>query len=197
MKPQTFLFIGRSGCGKGTQAALLEKLLEHREPKMSIVHLETGKLFREFIKGATYTQEISKNILESGKLQPQFLTVALWSNFFVMNVRKECHLIIDGTPRRKDEASVLHTAFEFYDRVKPNIILLNVSRGWSEERMLERQRADDTKRDIELRLNWFETEVVPTIDYYKNNPFYAFHDINGEQPVESIHADIKKALGFG
>jgi len=196
MTPQTFVFIGRSGCGKGTQAALLEEILSKKDTKLPIVHLETGKLFREFIKGATHTQEISKQILENGGLQPEFLTINLWADFLVMNMRKECHLILDGTPRRRDEAAVLHTAFEFYLRTNPHIIFINVSRGWSESRMMERKRKDDTKRDIELRLNWFDDEVAPAIDYYRNNSFYSFHEINGERSVSEIHADIVKMLNL-
>lgn len=196
MNPQTFLFIGRSGCGKGTQAALLENLLADRDAKYPIVHLETGKLFREFIKGATHTQEVSKAILEDGALQPEFLTVYLWADFMVRNMRKECHLIVDGTPRRRDEASVLHTAFEFYARINPQIIFINVSRGWSEERMLERKRQDDNKRDIEARLNWFDTEVMPTIDFYRHNSFYDFHEVDGEKSIEAVHADIVKKLNL-
>lgn len=196
MNQKTIIFIGRSGCGKGTQAVLLEQLLEKNDPKLPIVHLETGKLFRDFIKGATHTQEVSKTILESGGLQPEFLTVHLWADFLVMNMRKDCHLIIDGTPRRRDEAAVLHTAFEFYLRNKPEIVYLNVSRGWSETRMLERKRKDDTKQDIQLRLDWFDAEVVPAIDYYRDNPFYVFHDVNGERTIEEIHEDLVRRLNL-
>ncbi len=196
MTPKTFIFIGRSGCGKGTQAALLEDALSKQEHKLPIAHLETGKLFRDFIKGATHTQEVSKGILEAGGLQPEFLTVFLWSQFLVMNMRKDCHLIIDGTPRRRDEAAVLHTAFEFYLRTNPHIIVLNVSREWSESRMMERKRKDDTVRDIELRLNWFDAEVAPAIEYYRNNSFYSFHEINGERSVEEIHKEIVKTVGL-
>ncbi len=197
MQPQTFIFIGRSGCGKGTQAQLLEKILREKNADMPVVHLETGKLFREFIKGNTYTQELSRVIYEAGGLQPEFLTVHLWSDFFVENMNEKHHLIIDGTPRKLHEAKVLHSSFEFYRREKPQIILLNVSRKWSEDRMLARKRVDDNKMDIEARLNWFDTEVTPAIDFYRGNSFYDFHDIDGERSIEEIHTDIVKKLGLG
>ena len=93
MTPKTFIFIGRSGCGKGTQAELLQKILEQKFREMSMLHLETGKLFREFINGKTYTQELSHFIYEAGGLQPEFLTVHLWSDFFVGNMKKDLLLI--------------------------------------------------------------------------------------------------------
>ncbi len=197
MHPSTIVFIGRSGCGKGTQANLIEEFLKKQDSDLSVVHLETGKLFREFVEGATYSQEKSKNLYKSGSLQPEFLTVHLWGDFLIRNMRKDSHLIIDGTPRRQDEASVLHTAFEFYERQKPHIFFINVSREWSETRMIERKRTDDTKQDIELRLNWFDKEVVPAIEYYKHNPFYNFHEINGERTIEEIHEDIVKIVTSG
>ncbi|MBU6426769.1 nucleoside monophosphate kinase [Patescibacteria group bacterium] len=194
MKPQTFIFIGRSGCGKGTQAALLDKALKKQTPKMPIVHLETGKLFRDFIQGKNYTHELSKKIYENGGLQPEFLTVHLWSDFFAENMKVDANLIIDGTPRKLAEARILHTAFEFYGRGRPKVILLNVSRKWSEDRMLERHRADDNKRDIKARLDWFDTEVAPTVEFFRNNSFYEFFDIDGERAIEAIHSDIVKTL---
>jgi len=196
MTEKTFIFIGRSGCGKGTQAELLQKVLAEKSPEIQILHLETGKLFREFITGKTHTQELSRFIYDAGGLQPEFLTVHLWSDFFVANMKKNLHLIIDGTPRKLHEASVLHSAFEFYQREKPQIIFLNVSRKWSEARMLARKRMDDNKQDIEARLDWFDADVVPAIDFYRNNAFYDFHDVDGERAIEEIHADIVKRVGL-
>ncbi len=196
MIPQTYIFIGRSGCGKGTQAALLQKILETDHGDMPIVHVETGKIFREFIKGTTYTHEIAKKIYNEGGLQPEFLAVNLWSNFFIENMVDNCNLIIDGTPRKFEEAYILDSTFRFYSRHKPHIIFVNVSRKWSEERMTERKRKDDTKHDIKARLDWFETEVMRVVDYYKSNPDYAFHDVNGERAIEEIHDDIVKMTGL-
>jgi adenylate kinase len=196
MLPKTFILIGRSGCGKGTQAELLEKFLKEKSPNIPIIHLETGKLFREFIKGKKYTHEMSRIIYENGGLQPEFLTVHLWSDFFVDNMKEGVHLIIDGTPRKLHEARILHTAFEFYKREKPQIIYLNVSRKWSEEKLLARKRVDDNKRDIKARLDWFDTEVAPTIDFYRNDSFYDFHDVDGERTIGEIYEDIVKRVGL-
>lgn len=194
---RVFVFIGRSGCGKGTQASGLEAGLRRAEPEKSIIHLETGKLFRQFIQGQNYTNEISNRIYKDGGLQPEFLTVHLWSDFFVSEMKKDANIIIDGTPRRLNEAVVLDTAFRFYGIDKPDIIYLNVSREWSRERMMERNRVDDNKHDIESRLDWFDTEVMPAIDYYRENAAYRFHDIDGQRTIEAIGVDIAKIADIG
>lgn len=190
MFPQTFIFIGRSGCGKGTQAKLLEVFLRVQNPPRDIIHLETGKLFREFIKGETYTHRKSKKIYVEGGLQPEFLTIDLWATFFINSMKENAHIIIDGTPRKYHEAQVLDSAFKFYNRQKPYLIFINVSREWANERLEARGRIDDNSRDIKARLDWFESDVVGAINFYKNNQEYHFLDINGERPVETVHANI-------
>lgn len=196
MSPKTFIFIGRSGCGKGTQAALLEAYIKEKQPKIAVIHLETGLLFREFIKSSSATAKLSTENYLSGGLQPEFLTVHLWSNFFVKNYKGGENMIIDGTPRKLQEAYILDSAFKFYKREKPTVIYLNVSRKWSEEKLLARKRQDDTKADIKSRLDWFDVDVVPTIDFYIKNKDYTVLNIDAERPVEKIHEDIVKSCGI-
>lgn len=196
MTPLTIIFTGRSGCGKGTQAELLDQFLKENTPEIPVIHLETGKLFREFIQGENYTHELSKKIYEHGGLQPEFLTIHLWSDFFVTNMQKNSHLIIDGTPRKLNESETIDSALRFYGRDKVNVVEINVSRQVSEERMLERKRSDDNKRDIEARLDWYDKEVVPAVDFFKNKSLYDFHEIDGERSIDDIHSDIVKTLGL-
>ncbi len=53
-------------------------------------------------------------------------------------------------------------------------------------------RADDTIEGIKKRLEWFETEVRPTINYYKKRG--ELIKINGEQPIEKIFKDILEKI---
>lgn len=55
MTPQTFIFFGPSGSGKGTQARLLIEYLEKKDPERKTVYIETGRRFRDFITEASYT----------------------------------------------------------------------------------------------------------------------------------------------
>lgn len=195
MSPKTFIFIGRSGSGKGTQAKLLEAYLRKEDPAREIVHLETGNLFRDFFKtNDSYTHEKSGKIYGEGGLQPDFLSIDLWSTFFIQKMKPDVHLIIDGTPRKFHEAQVLDSAFKFYERAKPNLVFINVSRQWADDRLMSRGRSDDNKRDIKARLDWFETDVVKAINFYKTNPDYNFLDINGERGVEEVQESIMQKI---
>jgi|SRR3989344_184815 len=194
MKHETFIFIGRSGCGKGTQAKLLEKYITNKDSSITFFHLESGQRFRDFIREKGYTNDLAQEINKEGRRQPDFLAVWMWSHLFIENLKGNEHVLIDGTPRSLPEAQVLHTAFQFYKREKPFVINLEVSREWSERHLLARGRTDDVKDDIKNRLDWFEKDVVPAVHYYEANPDYRFVKIDGEQPIEKVHEDLVAAI---
>ena len=166
MDLQTFIFIGRSGCGKGTQAILLREHFKKQNPGADIFYLETGAEFREFINSKNYSSELSARIYLSGDRQPDFLAIFIWSQVLIKNLKGGEHLIIDGTPRSAHEAEILHTALSFYERKNPVVIYLNISVEAAEERLRARKRIDDKDdKKNDKRLNWFETDVSPAIDF--------------------------------
>ena len=88
-------------------------------------------------------------------------------------------------------------ALAFYKREKPTVIYINVSTKWSDDRLLARGRHDDSSLSkINKRLKWFDDKVVPAIEYMKKNPFYNFIEVNGEQSIEKVHADIIAAYDY-
>jgi len=194
MQERTFIFIGASGSGKGTQVALLKEELKRRDPEKPIFYLQTGQLFREFVKGDTYAAKVAREALERGELLPGFVAMWMWSDIFLNNLRGGEHLIIDGSPRRVDEVQHLDIAMKFFKRPQPTVIYIKVSREWSTSHMLERAekegRKDDTKESIVKRLNWFDREVVPAINIYRRDRDYDFFEIDGERPIEEVHKDI-------
>lgn len=196
MKPQAFIFIGRSGCGKGTQVELLMKVLNKNNPKIDILCIQTGAEFREFIKGDTVTQKKSSEIYAQGGLQPEFLTVNMWVRPLVDKYNGNEHLIFDGTPRKFHEAGVLDSVFGFYNLPKPWIINIEISNEEALKRLLLRKRMDDNEEEIKKRLAWYESNVVPTIDFYRNNQNYNFIQVNGSRSVEEIHSDIVQMIGL-
>lgn len=200
MEPATFIFIGASGSGKGTQVERLKKELSARDPEHPIFYLQTGGHFREFVKGNTHAAHIARTAQERGELLPGFLAMWLWSDIFVKNLTGKEHLIIDGSPRTVDEAEHLDVALKFFERAMPTVIYIKVSKEWSREHMLERAhkegRADDTNEGITRRLTWFEREVLPTVEHYRRDRDYRFIEIDGERSIEAVGADITREV-FG
>ncbi len=190
MIPQTFVFIGRSGCGKGTQSELLQKVVREKNPESEIFYIEAGENFRKFIKGEKHSNKLAFEVYKKGELQPSFLSVWVWSNILIENFKGTEHLFFDGITRSLPEAMAFTTAMEFYGR-KVNVVYLNVGRQWSEERLLARGRADDVSvEEIRKRLDWFDRESIPAIEYFKTNKNYNLLEINGEQTIEQVHNEI-------
>ncbi len=194
MAPMTFVFIGRSGCGKGTQSKLLMDGLKAEAPEHPIFYLQSGEAFRELVKTESQTARLAKTIYDAGGLQPEFLAVWVWADLFMKNITGNEHIIMDGQARKLREAEILESALKFYGRTEPQVIYLKVSREWATARLLERKRPDDTVEDIKKRMDWFEADVLPAIDFFKNHPYYKVHEINSEQEIGKVHEDIMQAL---
>jgi adenylate kinase len=197
MQSQTFLFFGPSGSGKGTQAKLLINYLNEKNPGRNILYLETGERHREFAKSNSLTARKTKEVIENGGLMPEFIPVWLWTQFFVDNIKSgDEHIILDGVSRRPHEALIIDSALHFYDRKNPIILSINVSPHWVVERLVERGRVDDKEKEIIRRIEWYEKNVVPAMEHFKNNPYYKFIEINAEQSIEEVHRKILEKIGL-
>jgi adenylate kinase len=195
-KPYTILFFGSSGSGKGTQANLLSNALGDVGGE-EVLHIETGALFRDFIgKNRSYTSKFTAETLKGGGLLPVFMPVWIWTNYFVEHYTGREHLILDGLARRFYEAPVLDSALRFYKRGDVHVLYLKTSYEWSHERLLGRQREDDSPEQIKYRLDWFYENTIPAVNYFKNHASYTFHEIDGERPVEVVQADIRSVIGL-
>lgn len=166
------------------------------QDKRPIQYIEPGSKFREFITQQNYTSRLAKHVADEGGLQPGFLTVHIWSHIFIEKLTGDEHIVMDGMPRRKIEAEILLGALRFYARPSIQVIHVNVSRKWAEDRLLARGRADDARDDVARRLDWFDADVLPTIDYLKDQSDVDFFDINGEQTIEEVHSEIRSKLSL-
>ncbi|MFA6254007.1 MAG: nucleoside monophosphate kinase [Candidatus Paceibacterota bacterium] len=193
----TYVFIGRSGCGKGTQ---VEKLAEHLtqkgviSPEHAWLRIETGARFREFAARDNYSAKMLKASMERGERLPDNFAIWTWTDFLIEKFTGSEHLFFDGCPRSLLEAQALDFLLKFYSREKPVIVYLDVSREESKRRMLERGRVDDGSADIDRRLDWFDRDVLPAVEFYRNNLKYKFVEVDGEQSREKIHEDLVAML---
>jgi adenylate kinase len=193
--PKAFIFIGRSGCGKGTQVELFKEELKKRS-SAEILHVETGAFFREFLKSNGYTQDLTREVVDNGGLMPAGMAINLWINYLIRNFTGKENLLFDGCPRKLPEAELLDGMLKFYKIPDYTVIYINASREWCTERLLARGRKDDTKEGIDSRMTWFETDVVPCINFFKSDKDCKVFDINGEQTIEEVHQEIRRAV-FG
>jgi adenylate kinase len=217
MKPLSFALIGRSGCGKGTQADLLMKHFGN------LFSVSTGNLLREMAKLDTLVGKKAKEILGNGELIPDFMIIGLWMREICVNLKDEQGVLFDGAFRRLIEAQQADEIFNFLGRSDTFYpILIDISRDEAFDRLTKRRickncgklipfvgefknlekcdncggelmaRLDDTPEAIKNRLDFFDLEVTEVLDYYrKDNRLIT---INGEQPIEKVFEDILKAV---
>lgn len=195
--PQTVIFIGPQGSGKGTQIERLSRVFKERDAERNVVDIQTGRRFRALAeKKEGYTEQKMHETLNTGILQPLFLSVVLWGDAFHQHVDSECHLLIDGFPRTVDEARVLESALNFYERKNVTIINLDTPEDVVRARMESRARKDDTKEAIEARLAWYREEIIPVLDYYRVRPETHVYDIDGTKTIDEVHSTILTNLGI-
>lgn len=191
-KPMTFIFFGRSGCGKGTQAQLLIDLLKADERE--VLYIETGKEFRSFAQQENLTARLTKSVIEGGQFMPAFMPIWIWVNQLVEKFNGSQDLVLDGMARRITEAPILDSALKFYDRHDVCVIHIDVSKQWSIDRLMARGRNDDKPAEIEKRLTAYDMEVGQVLEYFNDRKGYHYIKVNGEQTIEKVHTDILDAV---
>ena len=189
-EPLVFILIGRSGCGKGTQAKLLIKYLQDNNLGETL-YIYTGDKLRAFVeKEKTLSARYGKSKMKAGDILPSFLAIWFWSGSLIEGVNENNNVIMDGSPRTLLEAMMVDDAMEFYGRSRVASIFLETSEEWSTKRLLEGGRGDDSLQSIKERLEFFEKDVMPVIDYYSGKSRHKLTRINGEQSVEEVHKEI-------
>lgn len=216
-QPLSFALIGRSGCGKGTQADLLRKHFGN------LLYISTGDFCRALAKMDTSAGKTAKNILYKGELIPDFMIIGLWMRELCVSLKDDQGVLFDGAFRRKIEAEQADGFFKFLNR-EGNFfpILLDISRQEAFDRLTKRRickdcgkiipwvgefkklvkcdkcqgellnRADDNPEAIKNRLDYFDNEVVEVLEYFKKDG--RLITVNGEQPIGNVFKDILKAV---
>lgn len=191
-----YIFYGKAGSGKGTQAQLLKTHLE--SVGRSVVYIETGGLFRDFVAtNNSFSAQRTKSVIDSGQLMPAFFPIYLWSQAMIQNYDGTQDLILDGVTRRIEEAPILESALEFFQIEKKLVVTIHISDEVAQERLAMRPggRADDSDPiKVQKRLDWYTENVVPVLDYYRRGDGITVHEINGEGTIEQVFERLKQVL---
>ncbi len=195
MLPYTVIFIGPQGSGKGTQIEKLKTVLEKDDERRRVVDIQTGRRFRSLAaKQETFAEDKVAETLDTGILQPDFLSAVLWGQAMVDQLDPKSHLLIDGFPRTVAQIPDLEDAFHFFERGKVDVINLVTPEEVVRTRMQSRARADDTIQSIEERLRWYREDTIPVVNFYRSRPNTVVHDIDGTKDIEGVHVEILSAL---
>ncbi len=196
MQPQTFIFFGIAGSGKGTQVKLLTDFLKNKDGKET-VYAGTGDGIRRLASSDSYIGKLIKDTMARGELIPDFLANAIFTDILNSSLAPEKHLIVDGYPRTVAQSALFEEMMAFFGREQVKIIYIEIGQSESERRNLLRGRHDDKKESLAKRFEEDMNKVIPAMNYFKDKKNYTIHNINGEQSIEDVHADIISKLGYG
>lgn len=198
MNSFTVLLLGRSGSGKGTQAQLLKEFLEKRDGPESVLYIYTGQELRKLGEQDFLISDfLKRKSLLAGEKAPDFLAVYSWVKVLLEKARPNLHLIFDGSPRTLIEAKIMDECFDFLERDFVYPVLIDVSRQEAFLRLKDRGRSDDNEEAINRRLDFYDRDVLPAVEYYQKESRNKLKIVNGNtHDINKIHQDMLKAIGL-
>lgn len=178
--PKAVIFIGPQGSGKGTQAKILSE-------KINGILIGTGNIFREIATEDSEFGRYIKDVTEQGLLVGDSdVQKAIEQKVTLLG--SDHTLIFDGIPRNLSQAQFLAHLLEPAQKEDIITVHLSILREETLKRLMLRKRTDDTSEAIAKRLDLYETETLPVLDFLKDRS--DFHEINGEQSIEAVASDI-------
>ena len=178
------ILIGPPGAGKGTQC---QKLAE----SLKIPHLSTGEMLRAAVREGTPSGRQAAQYMELGQLVPDPIIVGMVSaRLHAPDCREGC--LLDGFPRTLPQAETLDDLLERRAISVDGVIELAVPRDELVRRMLARKRADDDPEIFARRIESFEEQTAPLLDYYGRQGKLA--SIDGLGTADEIFARVQQAV---
>jgi adenylate kinase len=187
MAPRLVLF-GRQGAGKGTQAAYLED-------RYGAVHVSTGDMLRDAVEKGTEFGRKAKEYMDAGDLLPDDIILGVVDELLNRADAKERGFILDGFPRNVAQAEALWDVLG--EHGIDLAVDLDVPLDVVKKRMLGRGRDDDNAEAIARRLELYEEQTVPAIDWFDDHGVLVRVDGQGtpDEVAERLIAAIDQARG--
>lgn len=204
------ILLGAPGAGKGTQA---QKLVE----KYSIPQVSTGDLLRAAVKEGTELGKQANEYMTAGKLVPDEVVIGLIEER-LKNDDTSNGFILDGFPRTVPQADKLGeiTGIDSVVNIDVDTSIL-VDRLTGRRTCKEcnnmfhmvfnppkaegvcdtcggelYQRADDNEETVKSRLDTYNDNTAPLIDYYRDKGL--LKDVEGQGAIDDIFQNILGVL---
>lgn len=202
---------GPPGAGKGTQA---KELIS----KYNIPQISTGDILREAIKNGTKLGLEAKTYMDKGNLVPDVVVNGLVKERLNQEDCKK-GFILDGYPRTVDQAIKLDEILADLGKKIEKVLALDVPNEDIIERITGRrtskktgkiyhikfnppvdekeedlvQREDDTEAVVKKRLENYEKQTAPVLEYYKKQGKVQI--IDGTKAPLDITKELIRILG--
>ena len=184
---RTIFFVGKPGCGNGTQAKLLA---DHTGWPI----FGSGKLFRDLEHEDTPVGRKLKKENDAGLLSPHWFAMYLYLKS-LFSIPAGQSAIFDGFNRKIPEAELIISSLGWLER-SFSIVYVQVSDEVVRERLLGRSKTSGRQDDhaIDERMKEYYEHTAPAIELFRDAG--ALIEVDGEQAPEKIAADVRAALAL-
>ena len=203
------ILLGAPGAGKGTQAVRLAE-------KYNIPHISTGDIFRSNIKGQTPIGIVAKSYIDKGQLVPDEVTIQIVKERLEKEDCKNGYLL-DGFPRTVSQAEALDSFSKVEAVVNVDVPLNKLLKRITGRRVCAKcgesfhvdylngktdcakcgaeliQRADDNEETVSARLDVYQKQTAPLIEYYAGKGVLL--TVDGDGDIEKVFNSICEKLG--
>ena len=157
------VLLGAPGTGKGTQAA---RLKEH----LQVPHISTGDLLRAEVAAGSPLGLQAREVMARGDLVSDEILLGMLKDRFSREDTKD-GFILDGYPRNLAQAAALDALLAELGQKFDAAVQLVVDYEKIIERLAGRAqaegRADDTPDSVRHRLNVYDQQTSPVIEFYR------------------------------
>jgi len=189
---KNIVLFGPPGAGKGTQSA-------HIVQNFGLIHLSTGDIFRDNIKGGTDLGNLAKGFMDRGELVPDEVTIQMLESEASKRAGKG--YIFDGFPRTPAQAVALDSFLASKGQQIDAMIALEVPEAELRARLAGRAetsgRPDDANPDvIQNRIDVYHSETAPVAEHYRSqNKYKGVDGLGGIEEIFERIAVVVAALG--
>ena len=159
------VLLGAPGSGKGTQAARLKDHLQ-------VPHISTGDLLRAEVAAGSKLGLEAKEVMARGELVSDAILLGMLEDRFS---RPDTHggFILDGYPRNLAQADALDGLLSRMGQPFDYAVQLEVPTELLVERIAGRAaaegRADDNPESVRKRLDVYDSQTAPVIEFYRQH----------------------------
>ena len=207
------IIIGRQGAGKGTQCLRMSR-------HYVVPHVSTGDMLRAAVREDTELGKQAEQVIQAGQLVGDEIMISLVAERLEQDDARSRGYILDGFPRTVVQAEALDRIS--VDRPIDAVLDIDVPRDMVIQRISARrtcrdcganytakggerspwtcdtcggdvvQRADDTPDAINRRLDLYESQTSPLLDYYDRQGRLTV--IDGSASPDEVFARLTAAI---
>ena len=209
------ILLGAPGAGKGTQAKSISN-------KYNIPHISTGDIFRKNISERTPLGIEAKNYIDNGQLVPDELTIDIIKSRLVeedcengylldgyprtVEQAKALDVFLNEREANLDTALLIKVPREFIlERMTGRRVCPSCGASYhvrfnppKNEGICDIcgsdiiQRDDDAEITVNKRLDIYEAQTHPLIEYYKSRDLLS--EVDGTQAINDVFENVSKVL---